>query len=155
MKVLKHTYKADVCFLYKVEKASWLLLIKAAINPSIVAAQLFRLSAESAGIPAVVARWLTIALFSSEVASGAQIRGPISIPHPLGIVIGRGARIGPFFTVYQNVTIGSSSTGGYPVIGAHVTVYSGSVVFGSVEVGDGSVIGANEVVSRGRTSRSG
>ena len=56
--------------------------------------------------------------------------------------------IGEFFTVYQGVTLGTDKTGGKPVIGNHVTVYTNAVISGNVHIGDGCVIGANAFVNR-------
>ena len=57
-------------------------------------------------------------------------------------------KIGSFFTVYQGVTLGVDKTGGKPVIGDHVTVYTNAVISGPVKIGDGCVIGANAFVNR-------
>jgi serine O-acetyltransferase len=69
------------------------------------------------------------------------------VPHPVGIVIGRGIRIGDGCTILHNVTIGVSEMGnGVPVIGDNVYIGCGAVILGDVDIGDGSTIGANSVV---------
>ena len=69
------------------------------------------------------------------------------VPHPVGIVIGRGIRIGDRCTILHNVTIGVTEMGaGVPDIGDDVYIGCGAAVLGDVEVGDGAVVGANAVV---------
>lgn len=128
-------------------KPRGLRLVSALINPSLVAATLFRLSAESSGITHIFLRWLTLSLFASDVATGTRFLGPVEFPHPTGIVLGRGAVVGAGSRIFQNVTIGSSRKGQYPVIGANVTIYSGAVVAGNLTIGDNATIGANSVVT--------
>jgi len=75
--------------------------------------------------------------------------GPgLAMPHPVGIVIGMGAVIGERATIYQNVTIGQAGKGEprYPRLGNCVTLYTGAVVIGDIDVGDEVVVGANSVV---------
>lgn len=76
--------------------------------------------------------------------------GPgVRLPHPVGIVIGDGVRIGRNVTIYQNVTIGVYSPGAleYPSIGDDVTIFAGAVVAGRVNVSDGAQVGANSFVT--------
>lgn len=73
-------------------------------------------------------------------------------PHPVGIVIGDGVRIGRQVRVYQNVTIGRRENAAveepYPSIGDDVTIYAGAVIAGAVTVGARTVVGANAVITR-------
>lgn len=80
----------------------------------------------------------------------AEIGPGLNLPHPTGIVIGDGVRIGRFNTIYQNVTVGRQSANqpGYPVFGAGVTVYAGAVIIGTIALGDAAVVAANSVVNR-------
>jgi serine O-acetyltransferase len=73
--------------------------------------------------------------------------GPIEIPHPTGVVIGRGTTVGRNVRIFQNVTLGSSRRGDYPTIGDDVTIYAGAVISGDITIGSGSIIGANAVVT--------
>ena len=70
------------------------------------------------------------------------------MPHPIGIVIGAGARIGENCVIYQNVTIGRKyrDIAEYPNIGDNVIIYCNSVLIGDINVGKNSVIGCNSVV---------
>jgi serine O-acetyltransferase len=72
-------------------------------------------------------------------------------PHPVGIVIGEGVRLGERVTIYQSVTLGGArlgdwKAGRYPSIGDDVTIFAGAVILGAVTVGAGATIGANSVV---------
>lgn len=85
----------------------------------------------------------------------ARIEGGLILPHPLGIVVGPGARVGPRAWIFQNVTIGGSpGREGMPRIGGDARIFAGAVIAGPVEVGEGAVIGANAVVSRDIPPRS-
>ena len=77
----------------------------------------------------------------------AQIGKGLLIPHPNGIIIGAGVRIGDNCTIYQHVTLGQNR-GKYPMLGNNVIVYAGAVVTGDVNVGDNAIIGANAVVTK-------
>ena len=77
--------------------------------------------------------------YSSEIGEGFRIN------HGVGTVIGARAHIGDNFTIHQNCTIGDKN-GGRPTIGNNVTMYAGSLILGSIHIGDNSVIGANALV---------
>jgi len=76
----------------------------------------------------------------------------VKFPHPVGIVIGDGARIGRGVRIYQNVTIGltenqaGANEADYPTIGDEVVVYAGAVIIGGITIGERSIIGANAVI---------
>jgi len=78
----------------------------------------------------------------------------VRFPHPVGIVIGDGVRIGRDVRIYQNVTIGltenivGSAESDYPTLGDEVFVYAGAVIIGGITIGHRSIIGANAVISR-------
>jgi serine O-acetyltransferase len=69
------------------------------------------------------------------------------LPHPYGLVVHAGARIGNGCRIYQNVTIGErAGFNGVPRIGNDVFIGAGAVIIGPVNIGDGAKIGANAVV---------
>jgi serine acetyltransferase len=78
----------------------------------------------------------------------------IKFPHPLGIVIGDGVRIGKEVRIYQNVTIGllkntpaHEAREEYPTIEDGVIIYAGAVIAGPITIGSGATIGANSVIT--------
>jgi len=81
--------------------------------------------------------------------------GDIKFPHPVGIVIGDGVKIGKEVRIYQNVTIGllenapaREAADQYPTIEDGVIIYAGAVIAGPVQIGAGATIGANAVITR-------
>jgi len=78
----------------------------------------------------------------------------VRYPHPLGIVIGDGVRIGEEVRIYQNVSIGlaenkvGATAADYPVIEDGVYIYAGAVIAGAVRIGARSIIGANALITR-------
>lgn len=144
-------WKADAELHYQTSgrtAPSGLRSVATLVNPSLIAACLFRISANSNGLLHVLSRWFTLVLFSSDISAGVVFEGAVEFPHPTGIVIGRNVRIGSGARIFQNVTLGSSRKGEYPTLQKNVTVFSGAVIAGKLIVGDGAVIGANVVVTR-------
>lgn len=100
------------------------------------------------------ARWLQGKLrreFGCYISLKAEIGEGLRLPHPVGIVVGDGARIGKECAIYQHVTLGGArvgdwQAGNYPTLDDGVTIFAGSVVLGSVRVGSNAQIGANSVV---------
>jgi len=83
----------------------------------------------------------------------AQISPGLSLPHPVGIVIGQGVKIDENVVIYQNVTLGGARRGdwkakNYPSIGSDTVIFSGAVIVGKVSIGKNCVIGANAVVTK-------
>ncbi|MDO6421062.1 serine acetyltransferase [Saccharophagus degradans] len=91
-------------------------------------------------------------LFSCYLSPKASLHESVYFPHPVGIVIGDGVRVGKGCIIYQNVTLGAARKGEghqglYPEVGENVIIYAGAVIVGGVTIGDNSVIGANAVVN--------
>jgi len=85
--------------------------------------------------------------FSCDVDPQVEIGPGLYTPHPIGIVIGGGVRIGANVSVLQNVTLGRVATEHLdPVIGDNVEIGAGAVILGSVSIGHDAKIGANSVV---------
>lgn len=99
---------------------------------------------------------VSVLLTGCYISAGVRIGGGLKLPHPVGIVLGEGARIGKDVTIYQNVTLGLSRAPDssrvpselYPTIEDGVILYAGAVVLGSVTVGGNAVVAANAVVTR-------
>jgi serine O-acetyltransferase len=85
---------------------------------------------------------------ASEIALTADLGGGLVLPHPLGIVIHKGSKIGPNCMIFQHVTLGFSGgkIPGAPTVGGHVDIGAGAVLLGGITVGDHARIGANAVV---------
>ncbi len=81
----------------------------------------------------------------ADIPLNAAIGGGLLIPHPNGIVIHPGARIGPNCLIFQQVTIGALGSE-VPTIGGHVDFGAGAKVLGAISIGDHARVGANAVV---------
>lgn len=85
------------------------------------------------------------------VSVNSDLGNDLKLPHPVGIVIGDGVKLGNNVTIFQNVTVGGARIGdaqarNYPTIGDGTVVFAGAVVIGNVNIGKNCVIGANSVV---------
>jgi serine O-acetyltransferase len=77
--------------------------------------------------------------------------GPgLSIAHRGTIVVNGGARIGANCRIHVDVNIGTEAgkSDSAPIIGDNCYIGPGAKIFGPVEIGSGSVIGANAVVNK-------
>lgn len=91
--------------------------------------------------------YCTTIWFSCDVDPQVEIGPGLYTPHPLGIVIVGGVRIGENVSILQNVALGRVATEHLdPTIGDSVEIGAGAVVLGAVHVGHGAKIGANSVV---------
>lgn len=91
--------------------------------------------------------------FGCFVQFDAEIGPGLRLPHPNGIVIGQGVRIGANCTIYQQVTLGGARVGDwksdrYPDVGDGVVLFAGAKLVGDIRIGDGATVGANAVVLR-------
>jgi serine O-acetyltransferase len=100
---------------------------------------------------AKLARQLIRRMFGCHIALNSQWEEVTeqTFPHPVGIVVGEGVKVGRGVVIYQNVTLGQR--GGereweYPVVEDNVTIYAGAVIAGAITVEKGAIIGANAVV---------
>lgn len=86
--------------------------------------------------------------YGCQISPKAEIGDNLKLPHPIGIVIGEGAKIGKNCVIYQNVTIGRKNMQieEYPTIGDNVIIYCNSSLIGKITVGNNVVIGCNSVV---------
>jgi serine O-acetyltransferase len=93
--------------------------------------------------------WISLVRkYGCYVSTSAKIGRGLVLPHPIGIVVGEGAIVGDFVTIYQHVTLGRlrAETDAYPIVEDNVVLFSGAVVLGGIKIGRGSVIGAHSVV---------
>lgn len=89
--------------------------------------------------------------FGCYISLKADIGPRLKLPHPIGVVIGDGARIGSDCVIFQHVTIGGGRLGDgarslYPEIHSGVTIYAGACICGAIEVGNRATIAANAAV---------
>lgn len=77
-----------------------------------------------------------------------KIGAGLCLIHPSNILIPGGVEIGEDCLVFHDVTLGTGPLKGLPRIGDRVDLYVGARVLGGITVGDGSMIGANCVVTR-------
>lgn len=90
-------------------------------------------------------RWLT----GIEIHPGAKLGKRLLIDHGGGVVIGETAEVGNDVVIYQNVTLGGTSTKKvkrHPTLGSNIVVGCGAKVLGNITIGDHCQIGANSVV---------
>lgn len=86
------------------------------------------------------------AVSGADIPLNCDIGGGLLLPHPNGIVIHPAARIGPNCLIFQQVTLGTLTSGGTPLVGGHVDIGAGAKLLGGVVIGDHAQIGANAVV---------
>ena len=96
---------------------------------------------------------LNIALTGADIEFNADIGSGMYISHPVGIVIGRGTRIGAGVTIFHGVTCGVRSwhpdeIGRFPVIGDHCYLFAKASVLGGVRIGDECVVAAHALVTQ-------
>lgn len=90
---------------------------------------------------------VNVACSGCHIHLDARIGPGLKLPHPIGIVIGAGARVGADVTLYQHVTLGRGARDdSYPVIGDGVVVFPNAVIVGSIAVGERATVGAGAIV---------
>lgn len=102
----------------------------------------------------VARRWIAVlrhrfwsVVSGADIPLGCQIGGGLLLPHPNGIVVHPGARIGVNCLIFQQVTLGiGGPLPGAPKLAAHVDIGAGAKILGGVTIGEHAVIGANAVV---------
>lgn len=75
----------------------------------------------------------------------------LKLPHPTGIVIGKGAVIGNNVTIYQQVTIGGQNigdtqSGKIAQVKDNAILFSGCKILGRVVIEKNTIVGANSVI---------
>jgi serine O-acetyltransferase len=80
---------------------------------------------------------------------GLALPPSVFLPHPLGIIIHQGARIGNDVVIGHQVTIGGRDlTSATPVIEDGVYIGAGAKILGGLLIGRGATVGANAVVTK-------
>ena len=92
-------------------------------------------------------RWLT----NIEIHPGARIGQRLVIDHGTGVVIGETAEIGDDCIIFHGVTLGGLNFDPikrHPTVRNNVLIGAGAKVLGPIELGEGSRVGANAVVTK-------
>lgn len=102
---------------------------------------------------------LNTAVTGADIEFNAEIGPGMFISHPVGIVIGRGTRIGSRVTIFQGVTCGARSwrpeaIGRFPTIGDGCYLFAHATVLGPIQIGNECVIGAHALVMQDLRDRS-
>ena len=90
----------------------------------------------------VVVHWFWSLVTQSEIQLNSDIAGGLMLPHPTGIIIHPGSRIGPNCLIFHQVTLA-----GIVEIGGHCDIGAGAKIIGPVRIGNHVQIGANAVVT--------
>lgn len=101
-------------------------------------------------LPLILTRVITI-LYAIDLDYRCRIAGGVAIIHGIGTVIGGGAEVGRGTIIYHGVTMGikgSRKRDGFPRVGSDCVLGAGCKLLGGLTVGDGSIIGANVVLTQ-------
>lgn len=81
---------------------------------------------------------------------GTPLPDSTFLPHPQGIVVGLGVRLGENVVIGHQVTLGGRDLeiGNMPDVGDGVYLGAGAKILGKLKVGAGATIGANAVVTK-------
>jgi serine O-acetyltransferase len=80
---------------------------------------------------------------------GRPLPSTVFLPHPYGIVLAAGAKIGEDVVIGHQVTIGNRNGFlGAATIGDRVYIGAGAKILGPVKIGNDAMIGANAVVTK-------
>lgn len=95
---------------------------------------------------------LNIAVTGADIEFNAEIGPGMFISHPVGIVIGRGTRIGSGVTIFQGVTCGVRSwhpeaITKFPTIGDRCYLFAHAVILGDVQVGNDCMVAAHALLT--------
>jgi len=100
---------------------------------------------------AFLLRTIGAVLVSADFVPGMDVGPGLMMPHPSGVAIGNGLRIGANVSLGGGVTAGvkspdGSDDNGYPTICDGAIVLANAVLVGGVTVGEHAQIGANSVL---------
>jgi serine O-acetyltransferase len=153
---------SDYRFMYRyhqetARRSLLMLPLRLLLSPSLQFSILVRLAQRGPWVLARLVAYLQVLLFSSEVfdfhhGGGIELGAAVAFPHPWGVMIGPGSRVGSRVTIYHNTMIGTDRRWFRgdplypPVIGDDVVVGGASRVLGEFKVGEGAVIGLNVFV---------
>ncbi|MDO9355638.1 MAG: serine acetyltransferase [Solirubrobacteraceae bacterium] len=117
-------------------------------NPSLQAVLILRLANRGPAALGWFWRHVLMAKHAMDFTGRYEIGPGLTLPHPVGILIGPKVRIGTDVEIAHNVSIGGDAHGRAPVIGDRVHIYPGAVIIGNLTIGEGSVVGALSFVTK-------
>jgi serine O-acetyltransferase len=80
---------------------------------------------------------------------GRPLPKTVFLPHPMGIVVHQGTKIGNDVVIGHQVTLGGRDlTGAAPDVEDGVYIGAGAKILGGVRIGRGATVGANAVVTK-------
>jgi serine O-acetyltransferase len=124
-----------------------LMIPRLLTNPSLQAVLMLRIGNRTPPPLRWVVRQIMIGRFAMDWTGPFEIGPGLTLPHPVGIMLGPGIRLGSNVMLTHNVSIGADAYGRGPDIGDGVHVYPGAVIIGRVTIGPRSVVGANNFVT--------
>ena len=125
-----------------------LMMPRILLNPSLHAVVIIRLSNASPRWLHWFWRNLMMWKHSMDIGYRPTIGPGLILPHPIGIVIGRDVRIGRRVTIMHNVSVGPNiGAVGLPEIGDRCVLLANCMIFGDIEIGAGSVVGAGASIT--------
>lgn len=138
---------------YSIRKQALLFVPRVLHNPCLHATILIRLTVWSPRVLLGFWRTVLIAKHGIDIHWNMRIGPGLVLPHPMGIVLGWGLKIGRNATILHNVTIGGLVQRGRsgqlcPLIGDDVVIYMNSIILGPISIGDRAVVGAGSWVDR-------
>ena len=100
-----------------------------------------------------IAKFLFVEIpYGTELPFETKIGGGLQLDHAKGLIIHPSVVIGENCTIFHQVTIGENhhrlNHSVAPKIGDNVFIGAGAKVFGAIEIGSGTKIGANAVVTK-------
>lgn len=141
------------------EKPSWRgVLMRCLSNPGMIASLILRAQqkATQSGRTrlAFALRTLGMVLLSADFVPGMDVGPGLLMPHPNGVVIGNGLRVGANVTFGGGITAGvkqpdvdpATEGQGFPTICDGAIVLANAVLAGPVRIGNHAQVGANTVV---------
>jgi serine O-acetyltransferase len=129
-----------------------LFLPRLLINPSLHATALMRIALMGPRFLHGLWRTILIAKHSIDVQPNIEIGPGLVLPHPIGVNLGWGLRIGTNVTLLHNVSIGQAVPRPpgddklSPTLEDDVVVFGDAWILGPITVGHGTVVGAGGYV---------
>lgn len=117
-------------------------------NPSLHAVLMMRMAL--AGPAPLMGAWrhVLLAKHSIDLESGCELGPGLTLPHPFGIVLAAGVKVGANVLLYHNITVGGVARDQRPapIIGDRVIIHTNTVIMPGAVVGSDAIIGANSLV---------